>query len=411
MIAAAILSKVGQSSSSIKENGNGNSIVSISLIIVVIVSIIAGIAMNTDVINKFMSKNSSNITSSNIIITIELADTQTKHDVKIDLLKYSIASTTEEFCKQRYNEGVVNNAQDLAINCVPIIQNFLIDKLTNDFKIDPTTIVMGKYSDEILSYHTPATSTSTTSAVSTDNTDTTEKKTMTVQIQFNDVGYSLDLTEPIVLFTSSEAFCRYISDITKVEESEKLSFLGECVIPVAEKVMEQLITNYKYPESNIQRGEFSQELRSWAELKVKERKTDESKKITIPIKWPDNDVPYSIDLVEPIMLYPAAESFCRYMLSELKVVDTDYFAFLNRCLEPVVEHLMYQLVNTHNIAKEGIFNGDFSNELKQFYDENIKIQQQQQQQQQQPQEQEQQEQQQQQQQQEQQEQQASEATP
>ena len=360
------------SSKDVKSSSN------ISLIIVVIVGvigIIAGIATNTNLLSSLSSGNSTS-NPSIVVISIELSDSQTKHDVKIDLKNYSIAATAEEFCRQRYNEGVITSIQDLATGCVPILQNFLLEKFQNDLKVDPNNILMGKYSDEVLSYHTTSS-----------NAAADEKKTVTVPIEWgaNNVVYSLDLTEPIVLFTSSEAFCRYMSDVMKVEEPNKLSFLGDCVIPVAEKIMEQLRTIYSYPESQVQRGEFSSELKAWAEEKVKERNASEKKpSLSIPVQWPENNVNYSIDLAEPILLYPAAESFCRFMLGELSIVEAEFFAFLNKCLEPVVDHLTFQLINTHNMVKENINNGDFSDELKQFFDENIKLQQQQQQQQQQP---------------------------
>jgi hypothetical protein len=346
--------------------------------------------------------------SKNAVIVIELTASKQKYETKFNLNNYQVAKLSEEFCKARLNEGVISSKEDMATSCVPIIQNFFIDKLQTDFNIDPKDINMGSYSEEILSYHkTTTTSSSASSTTTTTNADTTidistssTSKTMTVPIQWgtNNQVYSLDLTEPIVLFTSSEAFCKFMSNEMKVEESDRFQFLGDCVIPVAERILESLTTTHGYPGDQINRGEFSPELKSWAEKIKNERDANKEKeKIRIPIQWPDNNVEYAIELAEPILIYPAAESFCRFLLGELQIGEDSTFYFLNRCLEPIVHYVEDKLKNNYNVLPELIATGEFSNELKQFFDINVKMQQEQQQQEQQQQEQQQQQQQQQQQ--------------
>ena len=91
----------------------------------------------TSLLNGLFESNNSK----NAVIVIPLANSKQKYEVKFNINDYRVATLSEEFCKSRLSEGVISSKEDMATNCVPIIQNFLIAKLQSDFNIDSKDII------------------------------------------------------------------------------------------------------------------------------------------------------------------------------------------------------------------------------------------------------------------------------
>ena len=108
-------------------------------------------------------------------------------------------------------------------------------------------------------------------------------KTMIIPIQWdkNNQIYILELVEPITsLFSSSEEFCKLMYNEMKVEDSDRIQFIANCVKPIEEKILISLTTTHGYSDNNIPRGEYSNELILWNEKVKQENDVFNNKDLT-----------------------------------------------------------------------------------------------------------------------------------